>query len=90
MTEDQKVFSDDRYERITDAIDQGSQTAQMFLDIDLKKQLGKSAPESHPDFNGTDCVECCEAIPAGRLALHRVRCVSCQQDLDDRNKLRRV
>ena len=40
------------------------------------------APEQHPGFNGTDCVECDTEIPAARLAMGRVRCVSCQTRLE--------
>lgn len=36
------------------------------------------APETHPDFDGTHCVECEVDIPAARLALGKVRCVDCQ------------
>lgn len=40
------------------------------------------APELHPDFNGTDCVECDAEIPAARLATGKVRCVPCQTRLE--------
>lgn len=45
---------------------------------------GRSGPESHPDFDGLHCVGCDVEIPAGRLALHKVRCVDCQQVLERR------
>lgn len=36
--------------------------------------------ETHPDFDGTHCVEsdCGEPIPQLRLTLGKVRCVACQ------------
>ena len=52
----------------------------------LRRQLGKSAPETHSDFDGQHCVEedCQVEIPAARLALGRIRCVTCQGLLEVR------
>ena len=50
----------------------------------LKRQVGKSAPEMHPDFNGMDCVDCAEPVQPARLTLGRVRCVQCQRALESR------
>lgn len=51
-------------------------------------QLNK--PETHPDFNGFECVECGEEIPLPRLKMHKVRCVECQNDLEkDRQRVQR-
>lgn len=50
----------------------------------LDRAARRAAPETHPDFDGTHCVECGDAIPAGRLALLRVRCVACQSTLEKR------
>lgn len=44
-----------------------------------------AAPERHPDFDGTHCVDCSGDIPDGRLALGKVRCVYCQTALEKRN-----
>lgn len=77
-----KFNNNDRDERVTDTIDQGGQTAQLFLDASLAGQLGKSAPEKHPDFDGEHCVDCGIDIPAARLAHGRVRCVSCQGEIE--------
>jgi RNA polymerase-binding transcription factor DksA len=35
-------------------------------------------PESHPEFDGQNCVECDNPIPQLRLAMGKVRCVFCQ------------
>lgn len=45
----------------------------------LTRQVGKSAPESHPDFDGEHCIACDEPIPLARLALHRIYCIECQK-----------
>lgn len=47
---------------------------------------GRSSPEHHPDFDGTHCVEpdCGIAIPEARLALQRIRCVTCQSLIEQR------
>lgn len=36
--------------------------------------------KAHPEFDGKHCIEseCGDVIPAGRLALGKVRCVDCQ------------
>lgn len=41
-----------------------------------------AAPETHPDFDGTHCVDCTDEIAAGRLALKKIRCIACQEDLE--------
>lgn len=43
-------------------------------------------PESHPDFDGEHCVDCDVEIPIQRLNLGRVRCVDCQQFIEDKQK----
>ena len=50
----------------------------------MRRALGKSGPESHPDFDGVHCVEpdCEIEIPTARLALGKVRCVDCQELLE--------
>ena len=35
-------------------------------------------PETHPEFDGKNCVECDNPIPSLRLAMGKVRCVFCQ------------
>ena len=43
---------------------------------------GKSAPETHPEFDGYHCVDCAEGIHPVRLAAGRVRCTECQDFLE--------
>lgn len=40
------------------------------------------APEYDPTFNGLNCVDCGEVIPAPRLAMGKVRCMECQDFLE--------
>jgi RNA polymerase-binding transcription factor DksA len=46
--------------------------------------------QKDPRFNGVDCIECGDPLPAVRLAYKRVRCTPCQQEADDRAKMRRA
>lgn len=43
-------------------------------------------PETHPDFDGEHCLDCDIEIPEPRLKLGKIRCVDCQQLLEDREK----
>ena len=46
----------------------------------LRKAARACAPEFHQFFDGKHCIEddCGEEIPPGRLALGKIRCVTCQ------------
>ncbi len=41
-----------------------------------------SRVESHPEFDGSHCVDCGIDIPTARLNLGKVRCVDCQGRLE--------
>ena len=69
---------------MADIADIANERAELHLATALSRAVGKSAPETHPDFNGLDCVDCLEPIPAARLALGRVRCVECQERREKR------
>lgn len=43
-------------------------------------------PETHPDFDGQHCVDCDDEIPEFRLKIGRVRCVDCQQAIEDEHR----
>lgn len=47
-------------------------------------------PEYDPSFDGKHCVECDVVIPKARLILNRIRCVECQQEIENTNKRREV
>lgn len=55
--------------------------------LDRIREMAK--PESHPDFDGKHCVDCDDLIPKARLGLGRVRCVSCQTNIERAAKQRR-
>lgn len=72
---------------MTDIADQAGDMMETIEAAQLKERRAAAAKkESHPDFNGQDCVECGEAIPAERLKLFRVRCVECQRIIEHRKK----
>lgn len=43
--------------------------------------------QTHPNFNGVDCIGCGDPLPAVRLAYKRVRCTLCQTEEDNRLKM---
>lgn len=53
-------------------------------DSAVAKAQRMAAPETHPDFDGNNCVSCDEAIPYARIKLGKVRCVACQSALERR------
>lgn len=69
---------------MADIADIANDRAELILGAALSKQVGKSAPESHPEFDGEHCVDCAIQIATGRLALGKVRCIGCQSDLESR------
>jgi RNA polymerase-binding transcription factor DksA len=54
----------------------------------LLRQAAKLAPQFDSRFNGKDCIDCDDELPAERLAMQRVRCAPCQEIVDKRMKLR--
>lgn len=65
-------------ERHADPIDEAAALTSALTDGAVAAARAASAPEFHPDFDGVSCVDCGNDIPAGRLALKKVRCVECQ------------
>lgn len=55
---------------------------EQFTDAAIEAVRERVQPESHPDFDGMHCVDCAEPLPPARLALGRVRCVVCQEQLE--------
>lgn len=73
-----------------DVIDEANEKAQAFLDAAVEERRRAAAPERVPDENGVidpDCEDCGEAIEPERLAMGRCRCITCQTELERRNKL---
>ena len=81
-------FSDD-YQNNADVLDRASQLEEQQRAARTNEIRQAAAPETHPDFDGVHCVEdgCGVEIPEARRALGKVRCVDCQQLLEDRRKL---
>ena len=69
---------------MADVADVAGETIETCLADAQRRALGRSAPESHPDFDGVHCVEqdCGAEIPEARIVLGKVRCVECQQRLE--------
>ena len=76
--------------RSADLIDQASEQEAMFHANNIKAVQDLLEPQSHPDFNGVDCLDCGEVVPDKRLAFGRIRCTSCESLLEEKdNKLKR-
>ena len=45
--------------------------------------------QSHPDFDGTHCIDCEVHMPLQRLAMGRIRCVPCQTAVEHRERTHR-
>lgn len=79
---------------MADWIDEAGEVNEVLKDAALKSagfdfsknQSPALAPEDHPDFDGTHCVDCHVVIPEQRLFMGRVRCVDCQAILEYRRK----
>jgi RNA polymerase-binding transcription factor DksA len=75
-------------ERQPDKFDRASDLEALQRDNAIKA-VQRNLKESHPDFDGESCLDCADLIPPLRLAMCRIRCVSCQAALEHQNKLRR-
>lgn len=72
-------------ERHADVIDEANVLAAALTEGAIATARRANAPETHPDFDGENCVDCGDPIPPGRLKLRKVRCVECQSALEKRN-----
>lgn len=72
----------DEKERASDHLDQATQTTEFLVASRQKEASARSLPEQTQNEDGTwphtECVSCDVEIPAGRLALGKVRCIACQ------------
>lgn len=76
-------------ERMADPMDASTALEMMDTNVRIAAQRAlANRPESHPDFDDINCVECGEEIPAKRLAMKKVRCTICQSALEHRNAQR--
>ncbi len=67
---------------MADIVDAADAVTELWTADAERRARGKSAPEIHPEFDGLNCVDCCEEIPSARLAMGKVRCVECQVTLE--------
>ena len=72
---------------MVDIADAADASIERHLAESLRKQIGKSAAEWHPDFDGQHCIECNDDIAPARLALQRIRCYDCQTLLERRRRI---
>ena len=78
----------DEFEPSADENDRASNAEYTHNQDNVERIRALAQPESHPDFDGCHCVECGEPIPDLRLALSKVRCISCQARLEGQAALR--
>lgn len=75
-----------------DDLDRAAELTQAMNDAYVFHARKKAKPEQVQNPDGTwpnpEC-ECGDPIPAARLALGRIRCVACQQDLEKAARRRR-
>jgi RNA polymerase-binding transcription factor DksA len=67
---------------MADPVDIANEVVEACLAEAEARARGKSAPETHPDFDGFHCLDCGDEIPVLRLRLGRIRCVDCQTRLE--------
>lgn len=69
-----------------DPLDQAGAITQQLNDAYVADARSKSAPQQAQNPDGTwphaECVDCDIEIPTARLALGRIRCVHCQEDVE--------
>lgn len=84
-------LDDEQIDFNSDVFDEGDIASALelgFIAQALERHKEKVAPEKHPDFDGTHCVDCDIEIPQLRLTMGKVRCVDCQEILEKKNKMR--
>lgn len=74
--------------RLTELGDRAQAAQGEINDAAIAASRRAMEPESHPDFDGSHCVDGGELIPKARLLMGKIRCVDCQEDLERARKLR--
>lgn len=72
---------------VFDEADLASAFEMGYINNALENHKKKVSPESHPDFDGKSCIDCDSEIPKGRLKMFRIRCVTCQEILEKKNRV---
>lgn len=73
-------------ERANDPIDHANDVCELLLEAAISRQQDTLAPETHPDFDGENCVACGDEMPKERLAMQRIRCRPCQEVLEHQKR----
>lgn len=73
-------------DRSADPLDVANDVAQLLADTGLHNVRNKNRAEQVQNEDGTwpitECVDCGDDMPEGRLKLGRIRCISCQERLE--------
>lgn len=73
---------------MADIIDIAQEAIEACTEEAQRRARKQAARETHPNFDGVTCVDCGSDVEPARLGLGKVRCISCQQDLETRRKTR--
>ena len=61
-----------------------SQFLSLCEEVKIKEKIEDlNKPETHPDFNGKNCIDCGYEIPPKRLILEKIRCIDCQEEYEE-------
>lgn len=61
-----------------------AQHLQLMEQADISRRARElNRPQVHPDFDGEHCIECDIQIPQARLQAGRIRCVDCQEEVEN-------
>lgn len=66
----------------SDNLDQAAFIQDIINNTGVAKAALQVAPQTHPDFDGKNCVNCEDSLPKVRLTMGRIRCVACQTLLE--------
>lgn len=77
-------MSSERYTELVDAAQEQQRENEERALANVRAHL---APENHPDFDGSHCIDCGELIPKPRLQDGRIRCVRCQETKERGSRL---
>ena len=68
----------------SDSLDHAADIQDAMNNAGIADAALKTAPQTHPDFDGENCVTCGDELPQVRLAYGRIRCVICQTKIERR------
>lgn len=73
---------------MADIVDAANDVVAICTEEAERRIRNKVLPEFDEDFDGTHCIECAEPLHYVRISMGRIRCVSCQEDYDQRCRAR--